>query len=179
MKWQLWRRCDLCSHMKETETIDSIHYATKFRIHGHLRHDYSPEGKIRWYVYGIIDIPCNKIIIGSTQDPCSRWANYKSSCNKQNSKSTGLAKHFMDGCPFDTGTEKRTLNYTLVEFYDTTEEKIKEAGHVPDPRCRCRECILLKDLENKWIMKIGSLYGISGLNSRDEMKSQVRWNTRS
>ena len=56
--------------------------------------------------------------------------------------------------------------------------KIKEAGHVPGPKCRCRECSLRKDLENKWIMKVGYLYGISGLNLRDEMKSQIRWNTR-
>ena len=84
----------------------------------------------------------------------------------------------MGGCPFNTGVEKRTLNYTLIDYYDTTEDKIKEAGHVPGPKCRCRECNLLKDLENKWIMKVGSLYGISGLNLRDEMKSQIRWNTR-
>ena len=96
--------------MKETETINSPYFSTKFRIHGHLRHDYSPEDKIRWFIYGITDKPCGKIIIGSTQDPPSRWANCKSSCNKQNSKSTGLAKHFMDGRPFDTGVEKMTLD---------------------------------------------------------------------
>ena len=84
----------------------------------------------------------------------------------------------MDGCPFDKGPDKITLNYTLVDFYDTTEEKIKEAGHVSGPKCRCKECNHLKDLENKWIMKIGSLYGTSSLNLRDEMKSKVRWNTR-
>ena len=83
----------------------------------------------------------------------------------------------MDGCPFDTGTEKATLNYTLVDFYDTTAQKIREAGHVPGPKCRCKECNLLKDLENKWIMKMGTLYGTSGLNERNEMKSNIRWNT--
>ena len=168
----------MCAHMEETETINSIYYSTKFRIHGHLRHDYAPEGKIRWFIYGIKDVPCGKIIIGSTQDPNSRWANYKSSCNKQNSKSTGLSKHFMDGCPFDTGTEKATLNYTLVDFYDTTAQKIKEAGHVPGPKCRCKECNTLKDLENKWIMKMGSMYRTSGLNERNEMKTNIHGNTR-
>ena len=82
----------------------------------------------------------------------------------------------MDGCPFDTGVEKMTLEYTLVDFYDTSEEKLRQAGHVPGPKCRCKECNSLKDLENKWMMKMGSMYGISGLNSRDEMKTQVRGN---
>ena len=79
----------------------------------------------------------------------------------------------MDGCPFDTGSEKMTLEYTLIDFYDTTEQKIREAGHVPGPKCRCKECNLLKDLENKWIMKMGSMYGTSGLNLRDEMKNNA------
>ena len=82
----------------------------------------------------------------------------------------------MDGCPFDTGAEKMTLEYTLVDFYDTSEEKLIQAGHVPGPKCRCKECNSLKDLKNKWIMKMGSMYGISDLNSRDEMKTQVRGN---
>ena len=66
--------------------------------------------------------------------------------------------------------KKKTLNYTLIDFYDTTEEKLKVAGHVPGPKCRCKECTHLKDLEDHWIMKIGSLYGIFGLNTRDEVK---------
>ena len=82
----------------------------------------------------------------------------------------------MDGCLFDTGVEKMTLEYTLLDFYDTSEEKLRQAGHVPGPKCRCKECNSLKDLENKWMMKMGSMYGISGLNSRDEMKTQVRGN---
>ena len=127
---------------------------------------------MRWFVYSIRDIPCQKIIVGSTQNPCDRWRNYKSTCNKENSKSTGLSKHFMDGCPFDTGIDKATLRYTLIDFYDTTQEKLQTAAHIPGPRCRCSECGHLKDLEDRWIMKIGSLYGISGLNSRDEMKSK-------
>ena len=101
-----------------------------------------------------------------------RWANYKSTCNKENSKSTGLAKHFMDGCPFDKGKEKPTLRYTLIDYYDTTNEKLRLYGHVPGPKCRCNECDHLKSIEDRWIMRIGSLYGISGLNTRDEMKGK-------
>ena len=78
----------------------------------------------------------------------------------------------MDGCPFDKGRDKTTLNYTLIDFFDTTQGKLTMASHIPGPRCRCKECELLKELENQWIMKIGSLYGVSGLNTRDEMKTK-------
>ena len=56
--------------------------------------------------------------------------------------------------------------------YDTTKETLRLAGHVPGPKCRCEECGHLKNLEDRWIMRIGSLYGISGLNTRDEMKAK-------
>ena len=101
--------------------------------------------------------------------------NYKSTCNKESSKSTGFAKHFMDGCPFDRGKEKPTLSVTLIDYYDTTQDKIDQAGHVQGPKCRCQECNSLKEREDQWILKIGSYYGISGLNSRDETKSKSRY----
>ena len=49
---------------------------------------------------------------------------FYATCNSQKSKSSGLAKHFMDGCPFDIGKEKTTLVISLIDFYDTTEEKL-------------------------------------------------------
>ena len=115
-----------------------------------------------------------KLIIGSTQNPVFRWANYKAACNKETSKSSGLSKHFMDGCPFDTGKEKMTLTVTLIDYYDTTEETLVAAGHVPGPKCRCIECNHLKNLEDRWILKMGTFYGDSGLNTRDEMKNKTR-----
>ena len=96
---------------------------------GHLRHDFSPQGKIRWFVYSIEDEPCQKTIIGSTQDPLKRWANHKATCNKKTSKSSGLSKHFMDGCPFDPGIEKTTLSFSLLDYYDTTGAKLLTSGH--------------------------------------------------
>ena len=159
--------------MIETDHIKSFYYITKFRIHGHLRHDYTPEGKIRWYIYCGVDVPCKKQIVGSTKDPVKRWANYKATCNSENSNSTGLANHFKDGCPFDTGKEKNTLVFTLIDFYDTTREKLQRAGHVSGPYCKCKECVHLKDLEDRWILKMGSFYGSSGLNFRDEAKTKA------
>ena len=61
--------CDLCNHMQEKTTIESIHFNLKLKIHGHLAHDKAPIGKVRWFIYSICDLPCNKIIVGSTQDP--------------------------------------------------------------------------------------------------------------
>lgn len=83
----------------------------------------------------------------------------------------------MEGCPFDTGQAKITLGFNLIDYYDTSEGKLLEAGHVPGPKCRCRECNSLKDLEDledRWILKMGSSYVISGLNSRDEIKNKTR-----
>ena len=82
----------------------------------------------------------------------------------------------MDGCPFDTRKEKLTLVMTLIDFFDTTDDKFVAAGHVPGPKCRCKECNHLKDLEDRWILKMGTFYGISGLNSRDEIKGKTRSN---
>ena len=53
-------------------------------------------------------------------------------------------------------------------------EKLSKAKHVPGPKCRCRECGNLRDLEDKWILKAGSFYGSSGLNNRNEVKSKTR-----
>ena len=111
--------------------------------------------------------------MGSTQDPVKRWSNYKTTCNSETSKSTGLANHFKDGCPFDKGREKTTLAFTLIDYYDTTKEKLQRANHVPGPYCQCKECGHLKNLEDRWILKMGSFYGSSGLNSRDEAKKKA------
>ena len=86
----------------------------------------------------------------------------------------------MEGCPNDTGPDKATLDFTLVDYFDTTSEILKKVNHVPGPKCRCLECQKLKDLEDKWILKMGTFYGKSGLNNRNEVKSKTRanWNPR-
>ena len=71
-----------------------------------------------------------------------------------------------------------TLDFTLIDYFDTNEEKLKKANHGSGPKCRCSQCQKLKDLEDRWILKIGSFNGKSGLNSRDKIKSKTRghWN---
>ena len=80
----------------------------------------------------------------------------------------------MEGCPHDLDGRKFTLDVTLIDFFDTTEEKLLKANHVPGPKCRCGECGKLKHLEDCWILKVGSFYGESGLNHRNEIKRKTR-----
>ena len=84
----------------------------------------------------------------------------------------------MEGCSNDLGLDKSTLDFTLIDYFDTTEEKLLHAKHVTGPKCRCTECGKLKDLEDRWILKVGSFYGNSGLNNRNEIKRKTRaqWN---
>ena len=68
------------------------------------------------------------------------------------------------------------LNYTLIDFIDVTQEGLERVGHVKGPKCRCSECGRLKDLEDRWILKMGTFYGEGALNSRDEIQSKTRYN---
>ena len=174
VKFRNGGRCETCRHMKETETVESFHFGTKIKIRGHLRHDFSPPGKIRWYIYQIVDEPCHLIYTGSTQLPTKRFLSHKSCCNSESSQSTGLSKHFVNGgCPNDRGREKDTLTFTLVDHLDTSEEELQLAEHVRGPSCRCNICAKLKSLEDKFILQSGSFYN-HGLNTRDELKNRAR-----
>ena len=126
----------------------------------------------------IEDMPCKKAIIGSTINPQKRWSAHKSDCNNGPCKKTGLSKHFTlnSGCSNDPGRNKESLNFTLVDSLDFTEDELDRAGHEKGPKCRCQACSKLKDLEDKWILKMGSFYGEGGLNERDEIQSKTRFN---
>ena len=67
-----------------------------------------------------------------------------------------------------------TLDFSHIDYFDTTKEKLIQAKHVPGVKCKCDEYEKLKELENNWILKVGSFYGSSGLNSRNEIKSKTR-----
>ena len=164
--------------MVETNFVESDYFNQKIRIHGHLAHDCSLENLHRWFIYLIEDIPCKKSIVGSTTQPTERWSNHKSRSNNGPSNTTGLSKRFTkkEGCLNDTGREKNTLRYTLIDHIDVSEETLQEVGHVKGPKCRCSECGRLKDLEDRWILKLGTFYGEGALNTRDEVQSKTRYN---
>ena len=115
------------------------------------------------------------MIVGSTTNPTARWSTHKSTCNLRKSNSTGLSKHFKAGCPNDMGLQKSTLDFTLVDFYDTSQEKLLLANHESGAKCRCVECGHLKAIEDRWIINLGTFYE-HGLNSRDEIKNKSRYN---
>ena len=90
----------------------------------------------------------------------------EASKTSRKSNATGLAKHFKDGCPSDTGDKrKHILNITILDCYDTTEDKLVRASH-KNKYCDCTECAIAKTLEQKWISRVGSMFGASGLNEQ-------------
>ena len=58
----------------------------------------------------------------------------------------------------------------------TSEEKLDAAGHGGGVACRCSECQRLKDIEDKWICRLGTFNSPNGLNTRDEIKTRSRVN---
>ena len=52
------KKCDLCSHVIIRDHFHNTHTNQKFRVYGHLRHDYAPTGILRWFVYVKEDIIC-------------------------------------------------------------------------------------------------------------------------
>ena len=178
---QLFRdknRCDVCSHMTETSTIESFYFNRRFAIHGRNIHlPASQKKKYTWFVYVVRDEACGLVYVGSTVDVCSRWAQTKKACLDGNNTNTGLYKHFSDGCPAHAaGGNLGHLRWTLVDHIVVTPEQLVIVGHQGGPKCRCSECLRLKKQEDKWICRLGSFYGNSGLNTRDEIKARSRVN---
>ena len=64
---------------------------------------------------------------------------------------------------------------TLLDFYDTCQETLSKVGHIPGASCRCTECNGLKEVEDKWILKVGSCFGKTGLNERCEIVNKTRY----
>ena len=165
----------MCSHMVERSFVQSEYFnGRKFAIHGRNIHPKATDSSgLKWYIYLEEDLPCRLQYVGSTVSVTARWANTKQRCNKRDSDSTGLYKHFRDGCPNDTGQDKSTIRFSIIDFMDTTSEKLRVSGHKKG-NCKCSECDKLRKLENKWILRLGTFYGDSGLNARNILDTAVR-----
>ena len=171
-------KCDVCSYMEETSYVTSLYFKRKFAIHGRNIHlPASMKKKLTWFVYLVNDNVCHLQYVGSTTDPCSRWSGTKGACQGRKLTNTGLYKHFSDGCNEHIRTGNvRHLTWTLVDFMKTSEERLNDAGHKGGVACRCSECQRLKDIEDKWICRLGTFNPPHGLNSRDEIKARSRVN---
>ena len=165
-------RCDVCHHMVERSYVQSEFYGgRKFAIHGRNIHTKATDrNPLRWFVYLEEDLPCKLQYVGSTNSMTARWANTKLRCNQRDSDSTGLYKHFRDGCPNDIGIKKETIRISLIDFMETSVEKLRVAKY-KSGNCKCVECDKLRRIENKWILSLGTFYGRSGLNARNVIES--------
>ena len=72
--------------------------------------------------------------------------------------------------------EHLCLTWTLLDSMVTSEGKLAEVGHGGGVACRCSECQRLKDIEDKWIMRMGTFNSPHGLNTRDEIQTRCRVN---
>ena len=98
---------------------------------------------------------------------------------RKHAETAGLYKHFHEGCPTHLQTgELSHLTYTLLDYIETSEELLGNAGHTGGVQCRCSECQRLKDTEDKWMCRLGTLDTPSGFNTRDEIKARLRVNFR-
>ena len=86
---------------------------------------------------------------------------------------TGLYEHFRDGCPNDDGREKKNIRISLIDYIDTSVEKLSRANHKKG-NCKCCECDRLRRTENRLILRLGTFHGDSGLNGRSIINSGVR-----
>ena len=75
---------------------------------------------------------------------------------------TGLYEHFKKGCPNDDRRNKNNIRISLINFMDTTVEKLLRAKHKKG-NCKCLECDRLRRIENKWTMRLGTFHGENGL----------------
>ena len=173
-------KCDVCSYMEETSFVTSFYFNRRFAIHGRNVHlPASMKKKLTWFVYLATDTACLLQYVGSTMDACSRFSSTKNACLNRKSTNTGLYKHFAEGCPTALlNGDVRHLTWTLIDFMVTSEEKLADASHGGGVACRCSECQRLKDIEDKWICRLGTFNPPNGLNTRDEIKTRSRVNFR-
>ena len=175
-KFKAGKKCEVCKHMKDgVQYITSKHFNTKIGVKGHLQHEpYDQKHKHRWFIYHIQDKHCDKAYIGSSVDIYSRWSSHKSDIIHKRGHKSGLARHHALGCPGETDQEKSHLELTLLDAMDVNEQMLNAAKHKPGPGCTCSLCNKLKNLEDNWILRVGTFFPPHGLNTRDELKEKVR-----
>ena len=170
-------KCDVCDHMEETTSVLSSHFKRKHAIAGHNVHlKATTKVKLRWFVYLQECVHPEGVFqyVGSTNHITERWANTKSKCNAGNTDGSGMEKHFKSGCSANKTVNLENVKITILEHFDTTLVKLTNFNHKPGPACRCRECESLKNMEDKWIFRLGTIFGQFGLNSRNEVTNKAR-----
>ena len=137
--------------------------------------------KDKWFVYleECLHPEGTYQYVGSTDSMTHRWANTKSKINKLTDNNllkvgTGLENHYKAGCSAYNGADLKNIRVTLLEHMRVSEEDLVRSGHQAGPGCRCSLCNRLKQLEDKWICRLGTFHGQFGLNERDEVRRRAR-----
>ena len=175
-------KCDFCKRMVERSEVISTHFGVKHSIAGNNVHlPATQKEKFLWFIYLLECIhPEGRYqYVGSTISVTHRWANTKSkiislASNPSLQAGTGFEKHFKEGCSQYRGQALESVRVTLLETFVTNKEKTTASNHKAGEGCRCSECEKLKELEDKWICRLGTFHGQFGLNERDEMKRRSR-----
>ena len=167
--------------MLESRTVLSSHFNVRHSIAGHNVHLPATQAKKhQWFVYleECIHPQGTYQYIGSTDSMTHRWANTKSKIHslvagRSARAGTGLENHFKAGCSeYDEGL--KSVRVTLLEHMNTSDQSLRSSSHQAGPGCRCSQCNKLKDLEDKWICRLGTFHGDFGLNERDEIRRRAR-----
>ena len=175
-------KCDFCKRMVERSEVTSTHFGVKHSIAGNNVHlPATQKEKFLWFIYLLECIhPEGRFqYVGSAISITHRWANTKSKINSlalnpSLQAGSGIEKHFKEGCSQHQGPALESVRVTLLETFETSKEKTKASNHKAGEGCRCTECERLKELEDKWICRLGTFHGQFGLNERDEMKRKTR-----
>ena len=174
-------KCDVCGRMVETRNVLSTHFNVKHSIAGHNVHLPATQAKKhRWFVYleECVHPEGTFQYVGSTDSMTHRWANTKSKIHslvagRAGKAGTGLESHFKGGCSeYDAGL--KSVRVALLEHMNVSEEGLRTASHQAGPGCQCSQCTRLKNIEDKWICRLGTFHGHFGLNERDEMRRRAR-----
>ena len=168
--------------MFETRTVLSSHFGVRHGVAGcNIHLPPTQKQKNKWFVYLEECIHPEGIYqyIGSTDSMTHRWANTKSKIislagNPALKASTGLENHYKSGCSQFSGSDLSQIRVTLLEHMNVKEEDLQAASHLAGPGCRCNQCQKLKDIEDKWICRMGTFHGVYGLNERDEVRRRAR-----
>ena len=145
----------------------SSHFGVAHHIAGNNVHLPATQAKKhKWFIYleECIHMVGTYQFVGSTDSMTHRWANTKSKikclANGGTKKAgTGLEKHYQVGCSEYSGEDLKHIRITLLEQFNTNEESLRASNHQEGPGCRCSQCEKLKNLEDKWICRLGTLLG--------------------
>ena len=81
-----------------------------------------------------------------------------------------------NGCSQFKWPKLTPVKVSVLEQFNTTEEKLRAASHVEGAGCQCSQCLQLKKMEEKWICWMGTYHGEFGQTKQYEISNKARAN---